>query len=67
MTETARIENVETLRESDKALLVAVDGEEVWIPKSAIHDDSEVYGMLPFGESGTLVIPRWLAEEKGLA
>ncbi len=51
-------------RATDKALLVVVEGEEVWIPKGQIHDDSEVYDE---GHEGTLVIPLWLAEAKGLA
>ena len=38
-------------------------GDELWIPKSQIHDDSEVYAK---DHSGELVIPEWLAEEKGL-
>lgn len=45
------------------ALLVLVENEEVWIPKSQIHADSEVYAE---GHSGELVIPTWLADKKGL-
>lgn len=51
------------IRESDKALLVSVDGQNVWIPKSHITDDSEVYKV---GHSGKLVITEWIATEKGL-
>ena len=53
---------------TDKAALVVVHGDQpVWIPKSQIHDDSEIF----FNEKeasmeGTLVIPEWLAIEKGL-
>lgn len=49
-----------------RALLVDYEGEEVWIPKSAIDDDSEIYSGRQVGETGTLVIPYRLAEEKGL-
>jgi hypothetical protein len=49
--------------ETDKAIMFSKDGEEFWIPKSKISEDSEVEGL---GDSGTLVIPWWLAEEKGL-
>lgn len=35
----------------------------VWIPKSQIHDDSEVWKK---GQTGALVITRWIAEQKGL-
>lgn len=58
-------ENVEGLRlsPSGQALLVDVDGDCVWIPCSQISDDSEVYKP---GDVGELIIPQWLAEEKGL-
>lgn len=64
MKETVQIQNVTVARETDAALLVNVEGEEIWIPKSQIDDDSEVYKK---DTEGTLVIPRWLAEEKGIA
>lgn len=51
-------------RETPKALLVEVEGEEKWVPKSLIHDDSEVYRE---GDAGTLVVPLWWAEKEGLA
>jgi hypothetical protein len=50
-------------RETEKALLVEIGGEELWIPKSQIHDDSEVYRE---GDTGKLVITEWIAREKGL-
>ena len=51
---------------TDQAILVAHGGygPDVWIPKSQIHADSEVFGDEP--EDGELVIPQWLAEKKGL-
>lgn len=49
--------------QTDLALHVRIDGEEHWFLKSAIHEDSETYRM---GTSGTLIVPRRLAEEKGL-
>jgi hypothetical protein len=55
----------EPIKETDKALLVNVEGEEFWLPKQFIDDDSEVYSMK--SGSGMLVIPLWLAKEKGLA
>jgi hypothetical protein len=61
-TETFEITE-EVSRETDKAILVEIKGEEVWIPKSQIHDDSEVYAS---GHTGKLVITEWLAREKGL-
>lgn len=53
------------IRETDKALLVQTEGEELWIPKSQIHDDSEVFDAEDNNE-GLLAIPEWLAEEKGI-
>jgi len=50
-------------RETDKALLVEVEGEQLWIPKSQVHDDSDVY---QDGDHGDLVISRWIAEQKEL-
>ena len=63
MSEKFEVE-VEVIRETDKALLVSVEGEEIWIPISQIDDDSEVYNMET--GPGTLIIPMWLALEKGL-
>lgn len=52
------------VRATSNAILVDVDGEEVWIPQSCVHDDSEVWKR---GDEGTLVVTRWIAEKKGLA
>jgi len=52
------------LHATDAALLVEVDGEEIWIPKSQIDlSVSEVTGV---GDRGTLVITRWIAQKKNL-
>lgn len=53
-------------RKTDAALLVEDEnGEEVWIPLSQIHDDSEIWDESKVGEQGKLVIPEWLATKKG--
>lgn len=57
------IEDAKTVGQSDKALKVVVAGKSLWIPKSQIHEDSECYKP---DTSGTLVIPEWLAIDKGL-
>lgn len=54
------VENVKA--ETEKGILCVVEGKEHWIPKSQVDDDSEVAGM---GDSGVMLIPRWLAEDKG--
>jgi hypothetical protein len=46
-----------------KAILIAREGAEAWVPTSQIHEDSEVYKP---GTEGILVIPRWVAEMKEL-
>jgi hypothetical protein len=52
------------IRETAKALLVCLDdGREVWIPKSQIHDDSEIWKP---GDAGTLVVNGWWAEKEGI-
>lgn len=39
------------------------DGRLFWIPKSQVHADSEAYEL---GTDGTLIIPEWLADKKGM-
>lgn len=43
---------------TEKAYLLEIGGEKVWIPKSQVVRID--------WDNGELVIPRWLAEEKGL-
>lgn len=50
-------------RTAGGALWVLVDGRRYCIPYSLIDDDSEVYRP---GDEGELIIPWWLAEEKGM-
>lgn len=57
-----RIENVTAIRETAKALLCVIESEETWIPKSVIHDDSEVYAV---GDEGTLIVLEWFAKKEG--
>jgi len=62
----------ECIKETEKAVLVKLDDpnypdlreEELWIPKSVIDDDSEVYG--EDENSRTLIIKYWFAEKEGL-
>lgn len=62
--ETETFKDVTAKKETDKALLCLFpDGEEHWIPKSHVDDDSEVYRE---GDVGKLVVTKWIAEQKGL-
>lgn len=58
------IPNCECLRETNKAVLVTRGGGELWIPKSVLHDDSEVY---EGGDRGKLVVQTWWAEQNGVS
>ena len=64
--EPVEVEVEKVIAETDKAIGIIVDedDEPTWIPKSQIADESEVQAK---GDHGTMIIPRWLAEEKGLA
>lgn len=64
ISETIKIKNVRCKCQTEKAILVEIEGEEHWIPQSQIDDDSEVFSA---GDEGTLVITEWIAEQKGLA
>lgn len=62
--EDVEIPLVKCIGETSKAILVLVDGDEkVWLPRSQVSESSEVRRE---GDEGNLVIPEWLAEEKGL-
>ena len=58
------IEDVLCIKESEKALLVEINGvHRVWVPKSQIHDDSEVFEFdAAEGVGGRLIITKWLAD-----
>ncbi len=54
------------LKATTKALLCRVedrDDEEIWIPLSQIHGDSEVWGE---DDEGELIISEWWAEKEDL-
>ena len=52
------------IRETEKAILCDVGKDKlVWIPKSTVDDDSEIWKV---GESGEITINEWFAEKEGL-
>ncbi len=68
--ETADFPNSKATEETPKALRVTLQSNTahstwVWIPKSMIHDDSEVYDAKD-NSSGKLVVKLWWAEKEGL-
>lgn len=51
------------ISETKAALKVKMDDDRaLWVPKSVIHDDSEVYEV---GGEGTLVVFQWFADKEG--
>lgn len=50
---------------SDKALNITINGKDYWVPKSVIHDDSEVFDELD-NDNGTLIVESWWAKKAGL-
>jgi len=63
----------ELVRETELAVLVRIKdrkgvNKELWIPKSQLTDDSEVYGKDngPDGKTGDVIITGWFAEKEGL-
>ena len=51
---------------SELALQIKLDtGETTWIPRSVIHDDSELYD--DDNNEGEVVVKTWWAEKEGLA
>ena len=61
--DTVAISNVEVIREGGLALLCRVGSREVWIPRAQILND----GVRSLGDRGTIVVPRWFANDHGLA
>lgn len=56
------VEDVSCERETAAAILVEIEGEEMWVPKSQIHEDSEVYEK---DTSGSLIVSKWWGKQKG--
>lgn len=64
---SAKLGNGKVKKGTDKALQIELEsGETVWIPKSVIEDDSEVYDEDKNSE-GEVVVKTWWAEKEGLA
>jgi hypothetical protein len=56
------LKDVSVLREAGLALLCAIDGKHVWVPRAQI-----VNGDVPrVGMRGVIVVPRWFAKDSGV-
>jgi len=53
------------IKATDRALLIRIvtRDEPIWVPKSQIHDDSEVYAE---GHEGDVYVTSWWAAKEGL-
>lgn len=64
--EPVEFDDAECIRETVMALRVRLDdGRELWVPKSVVHDDSEVFDGYD-NATGKLVLARWFADKEGL-
>jgi hypothetical protein len=56
--------DAEVLKETEKALLVDIYDNEVWVPKSEVNwEETDVKVE---GDKGTITISEWIATQKGL-
>ena len=62
-SDTVEIEDVTVKAETELALLCIIDDKQQWIPKSVVHEESEISAD---GDTGTIVLMRWFAEKEGL-
>lgn len=57
------------VHETDQALCVELPNlgrTDFWVPKSVVHDDSEVWGKADDCNHGKLIVKRWFAREHDL-
>lgn len=52
---------VKVVAESEKAIKVTNEDDSFWVPKSVVHDDSEVWKN---EDEGKLVVKQWWAEKE---
>jgi hypothetical protein len=66
MAEESFLIEVTVKRKNPNSLLVEDDsGDEVWIPISQIMFDSEITEDSEPGDTGKLVVSKWIAEDRG--
>lgn len=57
---------VRVLRVSTNGLCVTDDQVEAWVPRSQVHSGGDVEADAHVGDRGVMVIPQWLAQDRGL-
>jgi hypothetical protein len=55
--------DVVCVRETEKAIHCEIGDELYWIPKTHVNELSQVQGL---GATGTLIVSKWIADQKGL-
>ena len=66
-TEPVECGDFEVIAATSMALLLSDGcGVQAWIPRSEICDESDLASDSTKGDEGVLMIPEWLATEKGL-
>ena len=56
--------DAECIAETAMSVLVKIDGDEYWIPKSLLHpEDNEITTM---GDTGVLCVVKWFATKEGI-
>ena len=56
----------EVLYAREKALHVKLENDIRWVPRSVVHEDSELEADAAKGETGELFVKVWWAEKEGL-
>jgi len=57
------IESATCIKETGMAVLVEINDEEHWVPKSVIMSESDIQGL---NDEGDLVVADWWAEKSGI-
>lgn len=64
--EPVELEDVAVKKVLDKSLLCVVNEKDIFIPKTEIRDHGDITAESEEGDEGTLIIPKWLAEDRGI-
>lgn len=61
--DTYAIQAMPVMETQQAVLFELIEGDQVWVPKSVIHEDSEVWK--EGQEPGELVVKHWFAKKEG--
>jgi len=65
------VSECEVIRTTELAICVSfvnddIETKDAWIPRSAIHELSEIEPSAEEGDEGDMIVKRWVAEQKDL-